>query len=128
MLSDLGLARAMRSMAAHSGVPVLVLDLPWSRFDPTAEATAYYVVAEAVANAQSHSHASSISVRAVAARSNLRVEVLDDGVGGASAAAARAVESLRDPRRGAPGDLLDIDSLAGCRTRVAAAIPVAVTS
>src|SRR3982074_947865 len=77
LLSDLGLARAIRSAVRHSTVPVTLLALPSVRFDPTTEATAYYVVTEAVGNAQRYSAATSISVRAVEAPPDLRVEVYD---------------------------------------------------
>ncbi|MCW3002460.1 MAG: sensor histidine kinase [Conexibacter sp.] len=122
VLADLGLARAIGSVASHSAVPITVLDLPSARFDQTTEATAYYVVAEAITNAQRFAHASQISVRAVAAPSHLRVEVFDDGVGGARACVGSGLQTLRD-RVEATGGTLDIESAAGRGTLVAAAIP-----
>jgi signal transduction histidine kinase len=122
VLSDLGLARAIRSVASRSTVPVTLLDLPSARFDQTTEATAYYVVAEAMINAQKYAQASCISVRAVAKAPDLRIEVLDDGVGGATESVGSGLQSLRD-RVEAVGGTLRIDSAVGRGTRVAAAIP-----
>jgi signal transduction histidine kinase len=125
VLSDLGLARAIHSVAARSAIPVTLLDLPSARFDRLVEATAYSVVAEAVANAQAHANASRIFVRAVATPPELRVEVLDDGVGGASEHGGAGLQGLRD-RVEAIGGTLRVESAAGAGTRVAAALPVLI--
>jgi signal transduction histidine kinase len=122
ILSDLGLARAIRGVARHSTVPVTLLALPSVRFDPTTEATAYYVVDEAVGNAQRYACATSISVCAIAAPYHLRVEVYDDGVGGASEPLGSGLQGLRD-RVEAVGGTLRIVSPANGGTLVAAAIP-----
>jgi signal transduction histidine kinase len=122
LLSDLGLARAIRSAVRHSTVPVTLLALPSVRFDPTTEATAYYVVTEAVGNAQRYSAATSISVRAVEAPPDLRVEVYDNGVGGARELVGSGLQTLRD-RVEATGGTLWIESPADGGTLVAAAIP-----
>ena len=122
VLSDLGLARAIRSVSQSSTVPVTLLALPSARFDPVTEATAYYVVTEAMANAQRHACATSISVRAVAARSDLRVEVSDDGIGGAREDVGSGLQALRD-RVEATGGTLRIESPVNGGTLVAAAIP-----
>ena len=62
VLTDLGLATAIRGAALRSSVAVSLLELPDRRVDEAAETTAYYVFAEAVANAQKHAYASSIDV------------------------------------------------------------------
>jgi signal transduction histidine kinase len=65
-------------------VPITVVDeLPSARFDDSVEATAYYVFAEALTNAQKHARASSLRVRLTATTDALRPEILDDGIGGA---------------------------------------------
>jgi len=56
------------SVATQSTVPIRVLEVPTLRLDRITEATGYYVVAEAVHNAQKYAHASSILVRAAGAR------------------------------------------------------------
>jgi signal transduction histidine kinase len=50
---------------------------------PEVEATAYFVVSEALTNAARHSHASQVSVQVRRTRSSLHLDVCDDGGGGA---------------------------------------------
>jgi len=121
LLARLGLAAAIKGVAARATVPVVLDELPKSRLDVPAEATAYYVVAEAVANAQKHAHASSIRVRVSVHHAALRVEVADDGVGGAVETPGSGLEGLRD-RVEAVGGTFEVDSN-GSGTRVSARIP-----
>jgi signal transduction histidine kinase len=123
VLRDRGLAYAIESIAARSTVPIELRELPSIRFDKSAEATAYYVVAEAITNAQRYAHASSISVRAAVAQRSLRVEIVDDGVGGAAESRGSGLQGLRD-RVEAIGGTFDVDSAQGRGTRVAAAMPI----
>src|SRR4029453_18670447 len=87
------------------------------------EAAAYYVVAEAVANVQKHASAKRVVVRAVADGSELVVEVVDDGVGGADHEGT-GLRGLED-RIGALGGRLTLDSPRGGGTRIRAEIPTA---
>jgi signal transduction histidine kinase len=119
-----GLAPAIRSIAARSSVPVAIADVPSARLDATAEATAYYVVAEAITNSQRYARASRIEVHATWAAPDLQVAIVDDGVGGASEAAGRGLEGLRN-RVEALGGAFELDSPDGGGTRVAATIPAA---
>jgi signal transduction histidine kinase len=121
---NLGLAAAIKSLAARSSVPVAVLELPSTRLDDTAEATAYYVLAEAATNAQRYAHASLIRVRATWAPHLLRIEVVDDGVGGAHETTGGGLEGLRN-RVEALGGTFVVQGRAGHGTRVAVAIPAA---
>jgi signal transduction histidine kinase len=123
VLTTLGLERALATMAARSAIPIRLLELPASRLDPTAEATAYFVASEAVTNACKHAAASEIAIRAVAARGILRVEIADDGRGGADECAGAGLQGLRD-RVEAIGGTLDVVSPAGEGTRVLASLPV----
>jgi signal transduction histidine kinase len=122
VLTDLGLANAVRSVALGSAIPITVGDMPAARGDESAEATAYYVFAEAVTNAQKHSRATSIHVRATSGPHALRIEIADDGVGGASPAGT-GLQGLRD-RVEAAGGRFAIESPIGGGTRIVAAIPV----
>ena len=94
------------------------------RLDDTAEATAYFVFAEAVTNAQKYARASTIWVRATVVGGVLRIEVVDDGIGGAVQSPGSGLQGLSD-RVEAVGGGLTIDSIAGHGTQIAAAIPVA---
>jgi signal transduction histidine kinase len=122
---NLGLAAAIESVAARSSVPFAVLDVPSTRLDDTAEAAAYYVLAEAATNAERYAHASLISVRATWAPPQLRIEIVDNGIGGAHETAGCGLEGLRN-RVETLGGTFELDSRAGHGTRVVAAIPAAV--
>ncbi len=122
MLTDLGLAYTIRNLAARSPVEVELLELPSRRLDDTVEATAYYVVAEAITNVQKHARASSIRVRIADGADVLLVEVVDDGVGGAAEGSGLGLRGLRD-RVEAIGGTFAVDSPAGRGTRLAVDIP-----
>ena len=98
------------------------VELPSSRLDSGAETVGYYVVAEAIANAQKYSRASLIEVRAAAARGMLRLEIVDDGVGGAVERSGSGLEGLRD-RAEASGGTMELVSPPGGGTRIRAEIP-----
>jgi signal transduction histidine kinase len=82
VLTEEGLAAAIESLADRTPVPVTVTAVPAERLPAPVEAAAYFVTCEALANAVKHAGASRVTI---AARVNgtLRVEVADDGVGGA---------------------------------------------
>jgi signal transduction histidine kinase len=126
-LTNFGLGKAIHWAAMSSTIPVEVLELPSTRFDPAAEATAYYVFAEATTNAQRHARASSIHVRAVLEDSMLYIEITDDGVGGAAESAGLGLQGLRD-RVEALGGTFELDSTPGHGTRIAAAMPATAQS
>jgi signal transduction histidine kinase len=123
VLADLGLARALKSLARRSSVPITLVDeLRLTRFDDIVEATAYYLFAESLTNTQKHARASSMRVRATATRNALHLEITDDGIGGATEPANGGLAGLRD-RVEALGGTFEMDSPCGDGTRVAAAIP-----
>jgi signal transduction histidine kinase len=122
VLVDLGLAEAVKSLVLHSDIPVTLVELPSSRLDETAETIAYYIVAEAIANAQKYSRASSIQVRIVAGVDRLRIEVLDDGVGDAAERPGSGLEGLRD-RAEAIGGTMELRSRTDEGTRVVVELP-----
>ena len=122
VLTDLGLAAALRSIAARSVVKVVLVELPAVRVDPVAEATAYYVVAEAVTNAQRYADASTIRIRVRTGQSSLRVDVSDDGNGGGWMAEGSGLEGLSD-RVEAVGGRFAIRALPGVGTHIDAVLP-----
>jgi signal transduction histidine kinase len=75
-----------------------------------------------VANAQQHAEASAIRVRARAHDGRLRIEVADDGIGGASEVRGSGLVGIRD-RVETLGGRLRVESPAGRGTRVVADIP-----
>ena len=124
ILTDLGLAEAIRSLTDGSPVPIRLLELPAGRLDSTAEATAYYVVAEALTNSQRHAHAKTITIRVIESGRYLRIEVGDDGAGGADERTGSGLQGLRD-RVEAVGGVLRVASALGRGTLVRADIPLA---
>jgi signal transduction histidine kinase len=121
-LTTLGFGGALDRLAERSTVPMTVLEVPTVRVDAAAEATAYYVVAEAVSNAQKHAHATALQVRARWVRGTLHIEVVDDGVGGAAEQPGSGLEGLHQ-RVAAMDGALDVASPPGVGTRIVASIP-----
>jgi signal transduction histidine kinase len=123
VLTERGLAEAIAGMAARSTVPIDLVEPVAPRLDDRTEATAYYVVAEAVTNAQRYARAGSIRISVRLLDETLHVEVVDDGVGRAIESRGSGIEGLRD-RVDAAGGRFELESRPGRGTRVAAAIPV----
>jgi signal transduction histidine kinase len=122
VLTQYGLAHALTDLAAHSPTPIRLVELPGTRVDATAEMTAYFVISEAITNARKHAQATSIDVRAAASRGVLRVEIADDGRGGARESAGSGLQGLRD-RVEAIGGTLKVDSADRRGTRILAVLP-----
>ena len=122
LLRKYGVARAITHVAERSTLPVEFEALPSNRFDNAIESATYFVLVEAITNAQKHSHASSIYARADWSGGVLDVEVSDDGVGGASEAAGVGLQGLRD-RVEALGGTFDLDSPPGNGTRLTVTLP-----
>ena len=122
VLSCYGLASAIGTIAGGSTVPIDVIDAPAQRLDDGSESTAYFVVAEAVTNAQKHARASRITIRFDLRPGVLAVQIADDGVGGAVEHAGLGLEGLRDRVEGIGGSMV-IDSPTLRGTRIAAEIP-----
>ena len=123
VLSERGLAEALRALALRAPVRVDLLELPDRRLPEGIEAAAYYVVSEALANVQKHAGAKRVSVRAALRGNVLSVEIADDGGGGAQVHAGTGLLGLID-RVEAIGGRIELESPHGGGTRLAAAIPV----
>lgn len=96
VLTDHGLADAVGELATLSQVPVAVdIRLPY-RLPAPVEVTAYYVVAEALANIAKHSGAGRAEVTGRLHTDLLVLEIRDDGIGGADAAAGSGLAGLAD--------------------------------
>ncbi len=155
LLLDRGLVAALDSMASRSTIPVrLVAELPeGATLPPETERNAYFIVAEAVTNAEKHSQATSIKVRVaertanaaangsagrpamgsasgpgigpsgVAAETWLDLTVSDDGVGGAAATPGHGIAGLEERVLGL-GGILSLVSPAGGPTVVTVQLPL----
>ena len=95
VLAERGLEGALSGLAAHCTVPCDVTVAPLERCAASVEATAYFVVAEALTNVAKHSGATraAVTVRCDADRLHLRVE--DDGHGGAREEAGTGLSGIR---------------------------------
>ena len=133
ILTDEGLGPALGSLAGRTSMPVTLLEVPPGRLPRPIEATAYFVVSEALANLTKHAHAASASVRVrldgdqraggqAEDRNGLLVEICDDGVGGADPAGGSGLRGLHD-RVAAVGGRLTITSPPGHGTVVQAWLP-----
>jgi signal transduction histidine kinase len=100
VLADRGLEAAITALADASPLRVKVHAEVPERPSPPVESAAYFVVAEALANAGKHSQAQRVDIRIVRDEDVLTVEVSDDGKGGADPEGAglsglrRRVEAL----------------------------------
>ena len=83
ILEQHSLVEALTSVAAACPVPCTVDIEPFSRLPASVEATAWFVVAEALTNVARHSGAGSASLHAARVADRLHLGVHDDGVGGA---------------------------------------------
>jgi signal transduction histidine kinase len=116
-----GLETAVEALASRTPVPVSA-DISVGRLPPGIEATAYFVVAEALTNVVKHSRARSAQVVAALVGDGLHVEVRDDGVGGARPEGTGLL-GLED-RLAALDGRLRVGSEPGGGTVIAADIPL----
>ena len=130
ILTDRGLAGAVRALAASSGLEVSVdarglEDADGPRPPAAVEAAAYFVVAEALTNAAKHSGSPRAAVQLERVRTGLRAVVWDEGLGGADeTGAGRGTGLLGIRRRVAALDgLVTVTSPVGGPTMVAVELP-----
>jgi signal transduction histidine kinase len=117
-----GLRAGIDTLVTRLDVPVRV-DVPSVRFPAEIEASAYFIVAEALTNIVKHSHASHAEVTTTVENGVLQVDVRDDGIGGA-AGDGHGLVGIAD-RVSALGGELTIDSPANGGTRLSARLPLA---
>jgi signal transduction histidine kinase len=120
-----GLATALAGLAGRTPVPVR-LSVPDDRFPDDVEVTAWYVCAEAVANAVKHATPASIAIDVERRDGRLAIRVSDDGCGGADPAHGTGLRGLAD-RVEALGGRLVVESTAGRGTRLVAEVPLPIT-
>jgi signal transduction histidine kinase len=125
ILTERGLVPALESLVERSTVPATIESSLDHRLPPAVEATAYFLVSEALANVGKYAKATRVDIRVVADEDELRVKVADDGIGGADPAMGTGLRGLSD-RVAAVDGTLEIDSPAGVGTRLEVRIPVSV--
>ncbi len=122
IVTEGGLAAALESLAQRAPVPVELQLTPVDRLRTSVEVSVYYLVAEALTNVAKHARASTATVALDRHADHLRIEVADDGAGGARPSPGSGLAGLTD-RVAALGGRLELDSPAGGGTRVRAEIP-----
>jgi signal transduction histidine kinase len=123
LLSSGGLALAVPELAGRCPVPVEVDVQAEGRLPELIESTAYFVLAEALANVAKHSGASRAWVRAHVVDHELELVVRDNGAGGASLEAGTGMLGIGD-RVDAVGGTLDVESPPGTGTTLTMRIPL----
>jgi signal transduction histidine kinase len=123
ILTEEGIGPAIESLAERSPVSITIARAPQRRFPDAIEATAYFVVAEALSNVGKYASASRATVVISEEAGTLHVEVADDGIGGADIQKGTGLRGLLD-RVAAVGGGLTVDSPVGAGTVVRAEVPV----
>ena len=127
VLAERGLADALRALALDSPLPTTTdIDLP-GRLPAPVQAAAYFAVAEALANAAKHASARSVHIRAAHSAGALRIEVSDDGAGGADPAHGTGLRGI-ERRLGTFDGVLAVSSPPGGPTIVVIEVPCASSS
>jgi signal transduction histidine kinase len=122
ILTDRGLGPAVELLAERSPLPVTIVNELGQRLPPAVEAAVYFVVAESLTNTAKHAGASGVEVHLSRRNGIARVEVVDDGRGGADAARGSGLRGLADRVEALDGRL-HIVSPPDAGTRVWAEIP-----
>ena len=113
----------VEALASRAQLPVDVQYGVDERLPPPVEAAAYYVVSESLANVAKYAEASEVAVRVSRLNGAARVEVEDDGVGGADPSRGSGLRGLAD-RVGAADGELSIESPEGEGTLIRAVLPL----
>jgi signal transduction histidine kinase len=112
----------VEACVSRISLPVAV-DVADDRFPPDIESTAYFIMSEALTNAAKHSGANRADVRVRAQDGVLRIEVRDDGVGGAKLDAGTGLLGLHDRVAAFDGGI-EVESRPGHGTLVRASLPL----
>jgi signal transduction histidine kinase len=123
ILSESGLAPALKTLSRRSSIPVALDVRAEGRLPDSIEVAAYYVVSEMLTNAAKHAQASAVHVDVARADGVLHISVRDDGVGGADPARGSGLVGLRD-RVETLGGTIAFQSPKGAGTAVNVQLPL----
>jgi signal transduction histidine kinase len=127
VLADRGLGHAVRALALDTPLPVVLdIDLP-GRLTAPVESACYFAVAEVLANAVKHSGARQVQLRIQHTDGLLRIEVSDDGMGGADPANGTGLQGI-ERRLGTFDGILAVSSPPGGPTMIVMEVPCALLS
>jgi signal transduction histidine kinase len=122
ILSQGGLAAALKALARRSVVPVELRSQIDGQLPDEVEVAAYYIAAEALTNAVKHARATVVHMDVSTDDRHLSLVVRDDGIGGADPGGGSGLVGLQD-RVEALGGTIEIDSAAGSGTCVVVTLP-----
>ncbi len=123
VVTERGLAAGLESLANAAALEVRVHGATDERFDEAVEACVYFVAAESITNAVRYAEASSIDIRFARLPDAVRIEIEDDGRGGADPDAGTGLRGLADRVEALRGRFAVGDGTAG-GTLVSAELPV----
>ena len=123
ILTERGLRAALADLVRRSPMPVRLEAPLGSRLPEHVETGAYYLVAEALTNVAKHADATSAWVTLSLNGERARVEIRDDGTGGAAVRPGGGLHGLAE-RLEALGGEVQVDSAAGAGTTITGVIPL----
>jgi signal transduction histidine kinase len=123
LLSERGLGPALEALARRAPIPVAVSGVPDVEICPPVESAAYFCTAEALTNVAKYAHASKASVQLSVDDGRLRLEVRDDGIGGADPSSGSGLRGLHD-RVDVLDGRLEVESPPGGGTTVRIELPL----
>jgi signal transduction histidine kinase len=123
LLSDEGLAEALRAAARRAPVEVTISVDGIGRYPPEVESAVYYCCLEALQNTAKHAGEGARVSVSLAEDDRLRFEVRDDGRGFAEAIPGAGLTNMRDRVTAVGGDL-DVASEPGRGVVVAGSVPI----
>jgi signal transduction histidine kinase len=119
VLADRGLGDAVRALTLDLALPVTVTGNPPPDLPPAVETATYFAIAEALTNVVKHSHATHATVSFA---DPLRIDITDNGVGGADPSQGTGLRGVID-RLDAIDASLDVRSPTGGPTRITVTVP-----
>ena len=121
-LSERGLRSALESLTIGSEASI-TLDITADELPDDVELATYFIVCEALTNAQRYAGADAVRVRVSAVGDTLLVEIEDDGRGGADPSSGTGLRGLAD-RADALDGRIEVESPPGAGTRVSVRLPL----
>jgi signal transduction histidine kinase len=122
VLAEHGLESALAALAKDLPLP-FEINVASTQLPQQVAVAAYFVCAEALANVAKHAAAAHVAVAVTVGDGRVRVEIADDGVGGADPLRGSGLRGLAD-RVETLGGTLRVESVPGRGTRLAAEIPL----
>ena len=123
ILSQGGLAPALKTLARRSAVPVELAVGAETQLPEPVKVAVYYVVSEALTNTAKHAHASAVHVAVEAREGVLELFIRDDGSGGADPTRGSGLIGLSD-RVDALGGTIEVTSPVGQGTTLLITLPL----